>query len=392
MGVFCLAGCSQKSEVPNKEVSTVEGAESSGGSGSSSANGSTAGSSTASTSASAAGATVGGGSNIAAVLFDSGGADSNAFNQEIWSGMKSFVKSHTEWKAKATEFAGDADTAQHSSALQSAVDSGAKMIVCVGSTYSTLLPAAADANPDVSFLLVDAEMTDTAGAAVSKNNVHCVTFDNAQAGYLAGYALVKEGYRGLGFAGGKAVPSVMLYGSGFVQGANAAAEADGVAADTYLAYWYTDTFAASEAVQTEVQRWYGNGVDVVFSCGGSISENVIAAAAATSKTCAMADADGSKLSSTVVCSATKNLSGGISDALGAFTKNNSSWDQDMAGKTSKLGLADDGVSLTCGSTWKLTKFSESDYKALVDKIKSGEIVVNEDANATLNVAIQVDRK
>ena len=53
-------------------------------------------------------------------------------------------------------------------------------------------------------------------------------FQEDQAGFLAGYAAVKDGYTKLGFMGGMAVPAVIRFGYGFVQGAEFAAEEDGV--------------------------------------------------------------------------------------------------------------------------------------------------------------------
>ena len=43
-------------------------------------------------------------------------------------------------------------------------------------------------------------------------NVFCVTFKEEEAGYLAGYAAVKDGFTKLGFLGGMAVPAVIRYG------------------------------------------------------------------------------------------------------------------------------------------------------------------------------------
>jgi len=54
-------------------------------------------------------------------------------------------------------------------------------------------------------------------------NCYCITFKEEQAGYLAGYAIAKDGKTKLGFLGGMAVPAVIRYGYGFVQGADAAA-------------------------------------------------------------------------------------------------------------------------------------------------------------------------
>ena len=55
--------------------------------------------------------------------------------------------------------------------------------------------------------------------------------------------VVKDGYTKLGFMGGMAVPAVIRYGYGFVQGAEYAAVEDGVAG-LEIIYNYTGAFAA----------------------------------------------------------------------------------------------------------------------------------------------------
>jgi basic membrane protein A and related proteins len=60
-----------------------------------------------------------------------------------------------------------------------------------------------------------------------EDNVHSIFYAEEQVGFLAGYAAVKEGFTKLGFMGGMAVPAVVRFGYGFVQGAEyAAAELD----------------------------------------------------------------------------------------------------------------------------------------------------------------------
>ena len=52
-------------------------------------------------------------------------------------------------------------------------------------------------------------------------NVAPIAFAEEQSGYLAGYAVVKEGYTKLGFmgGGGGTNPACCRYGYGFAQGA-----------------------------------------------------------------------------------------------------------------------------------------------------------------------------
>ena len=90
------------------------------------------------------------------------------------------------------------------------------MIVCVGYLYGASLAWAADQYPYVKFIAIDVTQGDIGTDAIPAN-CYCITFKEEQAGYLAGYAVVKDGYTKLGFLGGMAVPAVIRYGYGYVQ-------------------------------------------------------------------------------------------------------------------------------------------------------------------------------
>ena len=51
-----------------------------------------------------------------------------------------------------------------------------------------------------------------------------ILYQEEQAGFLAGYAVVKDGYTKLGYIGGMDVPAVIRFGYGFIQGAEYAAQ------------------------------------------------------------------------------------------------------------------------------------------------------------------------
>lgn len=400
-GVFLLCalavcGCTAKAQVPDKVVTTADGAKAA-------ASASAASSTSASDSASSeqnddatASAGNAAGGTVVAFLSDNGAADGSDYNKQIWQGVQKFASGDSKYSAKSYDIADAADEAAHSALVAKAIGDGAGVVVLPGATYANVAATVAKDNPSVQFLLVDAmaglQDANAQTAPSFPTNVHAISFDNFQAGYLAGYALVHEGYKGLGFAGGTKVATVQAFGSGFVQGANAAATQMDVAADTYLAYWYTGTYAPSDAVQTEVARWYSNGVDCVISCGGGISGNVVAAAAGAGKTCAMADFDGSGLGSSVVCSATLSLAKSTQEALTALGKNGGTWASDYAGTVSRMDVSNDGVALTCGSSWTLKQFSQGDYNTLVSQMKSGQVAVNESLDATIDTAIQLDMK
>lgn len=84
----------------------------------------------------------------------------------------------------------------------------------------------AEKNPDVKFIAIDVGSGDFEGAKAGyklPSNLTSFIYQEELPGYMAGYAAVKEGYTKLGFLGGMAVPAVVRYGYGFVQGANDAA-------------------------------------------------------------------------------------------------------------------------------------------------------------------------
>ena len=56
-----------------------------------------------------------------------------------------------------------------------------------------------------------------------EKNVNAIYFAEQEAGFLAGYAAVKNGFTKLGFIGGMALPAMTRFGYGYVYGADYAA-------------------------------------------------------------------------------------------------------------------------------------------------------------------------
>lgn len=103
-----------------------------------------------------------------------------------------------------------------------AVQEGATVVVMPGYLFGPAIAEEQELYPDVSFIAVDvteSDIVDLSGNATGINdNVYICSFQEEQAGYLAGYAAVKDGYTSLGFLGGIAVPAVIRYGYGYIQG------------------------------------------------------------------------------------------------------------------------------------------------------------------------------
>lgn len=300
-----------------------------------------------------------------ALVTDLGTIDDKSFNQGAWEGMKKYAEENgISYKYYQPQ---EGTTDSYVETIGLAIEGGAKLVVCPGFLFEEPVYIVQDQYPEVSFILLDGEPHDADYNYATKENVMPILFQEDQAGYLAGYAAVKDGNTKLGFMGGMAVPAVIRYGYGFVQGADAAAEEMGV--DVEVMYNYTGAFAATPEAQAMAASWYQNGTEVVFGCGGAVGNSVMAAAEEAGAKVIGVDVDQSSESETVVTSAMKQLSVSVYDGVKAF------YDGSFpGGSTSVFTAANDGVGLPM-DTSKFDTFAQADYDALYAKLSSGEIEI-----------------
>ncbi|HET9128568.1 MAG TPA: BMP family ABC transporter substrate-binding protein [Propionibacteriaceae bacterium] len=163
------------------------------------------------TSASASGgASTSAASNVkACMVSDSGGFDDKSFNQTSLAGLTRAGQQLGIQTAKV-ESSSDADYATNVSSLLTAK---CTVIVGVGFKLGDAITAAAKANPNVDFAIVD----DAPQGAPS--NLQPLEFNTAQSSFLAGYlaaAMSKTGK--VGTFGGLNIPTVTVFMDGFAQG------------------------------------------------------------------------------------------------------------------------------------------------------------------------------
>lgn len=188
-----------------------------------------------------------------------------------------------------------------------------------------------------------------------------------QAGFLAGYAAVKDGFRKLGFLGGMAVPAVVRFGYGFVQGAeHAAAELGLSAGDVEISYAYTGNFDATPDNQNKAASWYQAGTEVIFACGGAVGQSVFAAAEANNGKAIGVDVDQSADSETVITSAVKQLAITVQDALDDYYAGNF-----QGGVDATLGVESNGVGLIMDNA-RFENFTEADYEAIYSAMQENK--------------------
>ena len=313
-----------------------------------------------------------------AFVTDVGQLKDKSFNQGTFDGVKLYANANgLSYKYYQPANSSEATDEDRYDAMKAAVDGGAEVVVCAGYLQEAALKRAAMEFPDTPFVFIDGyPLTDDEGNVLS--NVAGISFQEEQAGYLAGYAAVKDGFTKLGFSGGGGGTNdaCCRFGYGYVQGANAAAEELGVTVDMNYSWEYGATFSASTELQTMISGWYANGTEIVFACGGSMFQSIAAAASANDGYVIGVDVDQSGESDYVVTSAMKGLSDAVQWAVGHVYDGTFS---EIGGTGTSLGVKDNAVALpTADSSWRFETFTVEEYEALYQQMLDGTLVVDND--------------
>ena len=334
-----------------------------------------------------------------AMITDYGDITDQSFNQTTYEACKAFAE------ANGVDFqyfkpAGD-NTADRVAMIESAIDQGYNVIVMPGYAFGAAIAETAPKFEDVKFIALDVSAGDLGEGFVVPANLYCAVYQEELCGYMAGYAAVKLGYKNLGFLGGMAVPAVVRYGYGFVQGVDAAA-AELKLTDVKVNYVYGGQFFGDADITAKMDTWYAGGTQVVFACGGGIYTSAVDAAKkvegakvigvdvdqagvianyAAGEGADQATIDGYK--ALTVTSAMKGLYPATYDTLTDVIVNGN-WEKYSA-KIDTLGLvsADDPaanyVQIPMESTqWADGAFTQDDYKALVKAMFDGTLTVSND--------------
>lgn len=176
--------------------------------------GTTTAQTSASTSATSAASTTGSSGAAgfkACMVSDSGGFDDKSFNQTSHDGL---VKAKSELGIETAEIE-SADTKDFATNIKAMVDADCNIVVTVGFLLSDATVAAAKANPDVKFAIVDDNPASAAGLA----NFKPLVFNTAESSFMAGYYAAAQTKTGkVGTFGGMKIPTVTIFMDGFAQG------------------------------------------------------------------------------------------------------------------------------------------------------------------------------
>ena len=319
-------------------------------------------------------------SHKVAMITDYGDITDQSFNQTTYEACKAFCE------GKKLDFqyykpASDSDEDRISS-IEKAIDDGFNTIVMPGYAFGPAIKATAEKNADVKFIALDVSEFDLGYEGAIPANLYSAVYQEELCGYMAGYAAVKLGYKKLGFLGGMAVPAVVRYGYGFVQGVDAAAAELGLT-DVAVKYAYGNQFYGDADITAAMDVWYGADTEVVFACGGGIFTSAGESAKKYGKKVIGVDVDqagtidGLYGEGITVTSAMKGLAATVNTMLGKVVDGTFE-----GGKVETLGLVsavpEENYVQIAGSTQFSDSFTKDDYKALVGKMYKGEVSVSND--------------
>ena len=321
-----------------------------------------------------------------AMITDYGDITDQSFNQTTYEACKEFCE------ANGVNFnyfkpAGD-NTADRVAMIEKAIDEGYNVIVMPGYAFGEAIKETAESNSDITFIALDVGAGDLGEDYVVPANLYCAVYQEELCGYMAGYAAVKLGYTKLGFLGGMAVPAVVRYGYGYVQGVDAAAKELDITVD--LKYAYGNQFYGDGDITAAMDTWYQGGTEIVFACGGGIYTSAAEAAAKVGGKVIGVDVDqkgiidGSYGEGMTVTSAMKGLAPTVKHMLSEVLAGNFA---NYGGKIDTLGLVsanpeENYVQIPAASTqFEDGKFTADDYAALVAAMFDGTITVSNDTTA-----------
>ena len=351
-----------------------------------------------------------------AMITDSGDITDQSFNQTTYEACLEYcTENNIDFTYKKPD--GDTDYARIAM-IDVAVAEGYNIIVMPGYIFAPALVEVTYKYPDVKFIALDMTAGDIIAAAVGNQyyenpdayeasdyyntkNTYCAVYQEEIPGYMAGYAAVKLGYRKLGFLGGQAVPAVMRYGFGYVQGINEAARELGVVDQIEVEYAYGGQFYGSTEVTAAMDTWYSQGTEIVFACGGGIFTSAAEAASKVGGKMIGVDSDQSPIidaygEGMTVTSAMKGLGATVKAMLDSIIVTDT-WEEHV-GKIENLGLVSgtdmevNYVGLPEDTTQWNEHFTVDDYHELVRKIYDGEITIDNSTDKMPEVAVKVNER
>ncbi len=322
-----------------------------------------------------------------AIVSSPSGVDDGSFNENNYNGILAFIKANPD----ATVTPVREETGDVAAAVKAVEDIVADydVIVCCGFQFAGIATIAQE-NPEVKFILVDANPTDAEGNEVEVDNIYAMTFKEQESGFCAGIAAALQTKSGkVAVVNGIAFPSNVNYQYGFESGVNYAnkhlgAKAEIVELDSYAGTDVTNANVGGNYIGNFSDEATGKvvgkalidaGVDVMFVAAGASGNGVFTAAKeAQNVYCIGCDVDqfddgANKDANIILTSGLKIMDMNVEKQLNAIK------DGTFKGGNFLLGADTDSTGfVSAEGRHQLTEDTIKAVKEAFEKVKAGEIV------------------
>ena len=195
------------------------------------------------------------------MVTDVGGVNDQSFNQTSWEGLQALSAEDPSIEVKYLESKTDAD---YQTNINTFIDEGYDLIICVGYMLANATREAAQDNPDQLFAIID----DSSNADLP--NVACLMFAQEQASYLVGLVAgsVTQS-KTVGYVQGMVSEQMNLFGIGYITGVKE------VCPDATVLQYNANNFGDIAGGNTAAKDMITKGADVIYHAAGGTGMGVI---------------------------------------------------------------------------------------------------------------------
>ena len=207
-------------------------------------------------------------------ITDTGGIDDKSFNETAWNGIV-LAQEQLGVEGKYLE---SKEVADYEKFLNAFLEEECDLIITVGFLIGDATMAAAEANPDAKYSIVDYNYDPAVANIVGQ------IFDTDEAGVLAGYLAAGVTKTGIvGTFGGLPIPTVTIFMDGFVKGVNMYNEAKGT--DVKVLGWdvdaqtglFSNSFDDQQKGNELAKSLMDEGADIIMPVAGPVGLGAAAA-------------------------------------------------------------------------------------------------------------------
>ena len=244
-----------------------------------------------------------GAKTLGCMVTDTGGINDRSFNASSWAGMQAAAAANSNITVKYLQSTTQSDYTPN---INTFISEKCNIIVTVGFLMGAATEAAAKANPNQKFAIVDCSYATQCLTGTKEPNIDQLTYNTVQDGYLGGYlaaGMTKTGK--VATFGGVELPTVTIYMDGYWDGVQAYNAKHGT--HVQVIGWneqtqkgsFTGDFTNQTKGQTLTQTFISEGADIIFPVAGNVGlgaakavQSADQAAGSTKVTMEWVDVDG----------------------------------------------------------------------------------------------------